>query len=286
VVHPTKLSAVRASFATAFRAPTFLESYLNAPIQLPAAGGALQSQGFRQDDPSFRLKPERTLSAELGYRHHLAKDDNDFAVLDATGFYNRVSNLIQLADARPLTLGDVQNGLGALDPETGLFPLFFGGFENQCQTYNVFGAELGARVFPSEGFDLYANYTLNVASQDFSGCTPERVVPPDQRTSVHKLNAGAQVRTKFGVVLSADFHFVSAQTWLERVVSTQAQNVQSTEFPVPAYTLLNALVGYRFLRDHAELSVNVLNALNVEHRQHPFGQLLGRRVMGFFSYTF
>jgi outer membrane receptor protein involved in Fe transport len=286
VLHPSKLSAVRASFATAFRPPTFLESYLNAPIQLPAAGGALQSQGFRQDDPDFRLKPERTMSAELGYRHHLAQNDEDFAVLEATGFFNRVSNLVQLADARALSLGDVAKGLGGLDAETGLFPVFFGGFENQCQVYNVVGAELGARVFPREGFDLYANYTLNVASQDFSGCAPERVVPPDQRTSVHKLNAGAQVRTKFGLVLSADVHLASSQKWLERVVSVQTQNVQSAELPVPAYTLLNAVVGYRFLRDHAEFSINLYNVLNVEHRQHPFGQLLGRRLMGFFSYTF
>jgi outer membrane receptor protein involved in Fe transport len=279
VVHPSKQSAIRGSVATAFRPPTFLESYLDAPVQLPAAGGALQSQGFRADDPAFRLKPESSLSAELGYLQHFSKGDSEFATLDASGFFNRVSNLIQLADARPLTLGDVRRGLGGLDTATGLYPLFFGGFENQCQQYDSYGLEIAARFFPKEGFDVYGNYSFNAVSVDQSACAVSRVVDPDQRTSQHKLNGGLQIRTKLGIDASIDVNFASAPKWSERVV-------QSARFDLPAYTLLGGRLGYRFWKDHADVSAVIFNALNIEHRQHPFGQLLGRRLMGFFSYTF
>jgi iron complex outermembrane receptor protein len=286
LVHPSKHSTIRALAATAFRPPTFLESYLDVPVQLPQAGGALLSQGFRSDDPAFRLKPENIFSAELGYLQHITKDDDtDVVVLDSSLFYNRVSSLIQLADARGVTLGDVRRGAGALDSETGLFPLYFGGFANQCQLYNVFGAEVGARTFPVQGLDLYANYTLNLVRQDNSACGAQRP-EADQRTSAHKINAGVQLRTKFGLDGSIDFHVVTAQRWIERVVSVETQSIASAGFSLPAYTLLNAKIGYRFLNDRAEIGASGFNILDTQHREHPFGQLVRRRVMGMFSYKF
>lgn len=57
---------------------------------------------------------------------------------------------------------------------------------------------------------------------------------------------------------------------------------------VGSYNLLNMRTGYRFwqqkaaaghMRD-AEVAVSVLNALNDEHKEHPLGDLIGRRVMG------
>ncbi len=210
LVHPTKLSTIRGSVGTAFRAPTFLESYLDIPIQLPVNGGSLVSQGVRSDDPSFKLHAERIVSAELGY----LTQDSDVITVDTAFYYNRVDNLIQLAAIRPVTASDVQSGIAGLDTQTGLYPLFFGGFENQCQRFDVYGAELGARAYPVEGLDVYANYTLNLAKQDNSQCSPERlvVITDDQRTSAHKLNAGVQLRTQAGFDGEVDFHFVSDQT--------------------------------------------------------------------------
>jgi hypothetical protein len=225
------------------------------------------------------------LSAELGYLQHVTRgDETDALVIDSSLFYNRVSNLIQLADARPITLGDLRSGAGKQDVETGLFPLFYGGFANQCQRYDVVGAEVGARAFPSPGLDLYATYTLNLASQNNEMCAT--APPADARTSTHKANLGVQLRTRFGFDGSLDFHAVTAQQWTERVVSAETQSIASTSFPLPAYTMLNARIGYRFLADRAEFSATGFNVLGSLHREHPFGQLVGRRVMGFFSYRF
>jgi iron complex outermembrane receptor protein len=284
LVHPTKQSTIRASVGTAYRAPTFLESYLSVPIQLPFAGGSLVSEGLRSDDPSFRLRAEQILATEVGYLNQ----ESDYFVLDSALFYNRVTNLIQLAPNRAVTVGDVARGLGSQDPQTGLFPLFFGGFSNQCQIYDVFGGEVGVRTFPIEGLDVYANYTLNLVRQDNSDCSTQELalLAKDERTSVNKVNAGAQVRTKIGFDASADFHLVSTQIWAEQVANVQLQRVEYQAFKQSGYTLLNARLGWRFLENRADVAVVGFNLLGIEHREHPFGQLVGRRVMGLLTYRF
>lgn len=283
LVHPSKQSTIRASVATAFRKPTFLESYLKLPIQLPVTGANQISEGVRREDPNFILNAERILSAEVGYLNQ----ESEYFVVDASVFYNRVSNLIQLSANRPVTVGDFASA-GGQDPATGLYPVGLGGWENQCQAYNVYGAEAGLRTFPIEGLDIYANYTLNTAQQDNSGCTAEELqrIVADQRTSNHKVNAGIQLRTKPGIDGSIDFHYVAPQVWAEQVTNFVRQQIEQQRFQVSDYTLLNGRLGYRFLGNQAEISVNAFNLLDVQHREHPFGQLIGRRVMGMAAYRF
>jgi outer membrane receptor for ferrienterochelin and colicin len=283
LVHPSKQSTVRASVATAFRKPTFLESYLSLPIQLPVTGAAQVSEGVRREDKSFIVNPERILSAELGYLNQ----ESEYFVFDASLFYNRISSLIQLSPNRPVTVGDFAS-VGGQDPNTGLYPVGLGGWENQCQAYNVYGGEAGVRTFPLEGLDIYANYTLNTLQQDNSGCTAEETsrIVADQRTSQHKVNAGVQLRTKPGFDGSIDFHYVAPQVWAEQVTNFVRQQIEQRAFTVSDYTLLNARVGYRFLGNQAELSANAFNLLDIQHRQHPFGQLVGRRLMAIATYRF
>ena len=63
---------------------------------------------------------------------------------------------------------------------------------------------------------------------------------------------------------------------------------------IGSYNLLNMRAGYRFwqqkaaagyMRD-AEVAVSVFNALNDEHKEHPLGDLIGRRVMGWLTVRF
>ena len=85
---------------------------------------------------------------------------------------------------------------------------------------------------------------------------------------------------------SKSLHFVSAQTWAEQVTNAAAQRIEYQQFELPAYTLLNARLGYRFMEDRAELAVAGFNLAGVQHRQHPFGQLVDRRVMGLATFRF
>jgi iron complex outermembrane receptor protein len=283
LVHPTKRSTIRGIVGTAFRTPNFLEEYLNLSQQLPDAGAAFVQSPIPANT-SQRVQPERVFSTEVGYLNQ----DSDFFTIDTALFYNRVSQLTQLEPVHAVTVSSIQEGQAAPSPVTGLYPALVGGFDNQCQAYNVYGAELGARVYPTEGLDVYANYTFNDIVQDNSGCSAAQLalLVADSRTSEHKFNVGVQVRTKPGIDGSVDFHYVSPQTWAEQVTEIQQQRIAYQQFQVDAYTLLNARLGYRFFKDRAEISAVGFNILGVEHREHPFGQLIGRRVMGMFAYKF
>ncbi len=284
LVHPSKGSTIRGIVGTAFRTPTFLEEYLNLSQQLPVAGAALVEPPV-PSNAALRVQPEKVFSTELGYLNQ----DSDYVTVDTSLFYNHVSQLTQLEPLQALTVTNIQAGLAQPNASTALYPAFLGGFDNQCQVYNVYGAELGARVFPREGLDFYANGTLMDVVQDNSGCSAAQtaLLVTDARTSAFKFNTGAQVRTKIGVDGSLDFHYVSPQTWGEQVTEVTQQRIAYQSYHLDAYTLLNARVGYRFLKnDRAELSVMGFNLLGIEQREHPFGQLIGRRVMGIFSYKF
>jgi outer membrane receptor for ferrienterochelin and colicin len=283
LVHPTEKSTVRGIVATAFRTPNFLESYIGLPVQLPAAGAQLTSP---YKLPT--LQPEQIFTTELGYLN----SESDYFTLDSAIFRNHANNLIEVRPTTPLSPADLANGTipVGLDTQTGAYSLFDGGFSNQCQTYNVYGAELGVRTFPVEGLDIYANYTLMKVDTDTSGCSATQLAllapQKDARTSASKINGGVQLRTKTGIDAEVDIHFVSPQTWDEQISDVQKQQVVYQSFYLPSYELLNARVGYRFLRNQAEVSGVAFNLLNDKHREHPFGQIIGRNLMGFFSYRF
>jgi iron complex outermembrane receptor protein len=74
--------------------------------------------------------------------------------------------------------------------------------------------------------------------------------------------------------------------WAEQVTNFVRQQIEQQAFQLSDYTLLNARVGYRFLANRAEVSAVAFNILDVQHREHPFGQLLARRLMGSFTYRF
>jgi iron complex outermembrane receptor protein len=282
LVHPSPKSTVRGVVATAFRTPNFLESYIGLPVQLPLAGASLATP-----TNAPKLEPEQIFTTELGYLN----TESEYFTVDTAIFYNHVHDLIDVSPNVPVTVGELepQSGLAAgLNPATGTYPAFTGGFENQCQSYDVYGAELGARVFPVEGLDLYANYTFMDVQQRDGGCSAARManLVNDARTSKSKVNGGVQVRTRVGIDGSIDVHYVSPEDWAEQVTDLAKQQVVYESFHLPAYTLLNARVGYRFSGGHAEASGVAFNLLDDKHREHPFGQLVDRRLMGFFSYRF
>ncbi|WP_437721371.1 TonB-dependent receptor domain-containing protein [Sorangium sp. So ce861] len=280
IVKPTARQAIRLSGSTAFRSPTSLEAYVDLPIQLALPGLELLSTTRPPVRSDVIIDPEQIITAEASYLNQ----QSDYFEFEVTAYYNRVSDLIVLAEPQRVTLSQRAQGVGGLNPETGRYTSGFGGFENQCDVYHVVGGELGGRVYPVEGLDIFANYALNLSEQQRpAGCN----APEDERTSRHKVNAGVQVRTPIGVDGEVTFHYQSAQAWAEQVPAGTV--IATTVYPLPAYTLLNARLGYRFLDNRAEVSATVFNALDglgeAPLQMHPFGNRIGRRFMGFFRYS-
>ena len=286
IIKPTDRQAIRVSGSRAFRTPTFLESYLDLPIQLTLPGAELVSASKREDNPLFKVEPEQITTVEASYLNQ----QNDSFEFELTAYYNRVTDLVALAVARPVSLSDKAGGLGGLNPATGRYTVAHGGWTNQCDVRHVGGGELGGRLYPIEGLDIFANYALSLSTQQLpEGCIAKDT-PEDKRTSSHKINVGVQVRTKAGLNGEVTFNYQSAQVWNEQVATSTG--IDYKPFPLPAYTLFNARIGYRFFHDRAEISGTVFNALaglgtedGEAPQQHPFGNRVGRRVMAFFSYS-
>lgn len=263
VIRPSEDSAVRFVVGSAFRSPTFLESYLNFPNPMSLRAVTSFGRGNR------KLNPERLFSAELGF----ARNVRGLLAFEGNGYYNLVDDQILLTKIVRDRLADPAEFVDEVSA-------FSGGavqFENENARFKQLGVDLGVRLFPVQGLDLYVNYALHDtspanANADLAGREADR------RTSRHKVNMGVQFRSLFGLDVALDLHWVSDQVWVEQVSDATA-GARFEAFEVPSYLLVNGRVGYRLLDDKLELALAGTNLLNQGHRQHPFGQRVDRRVL-------
>jgi iron complex outermembrane receptor protein len=263
---------VRFSVGSAFRSATYLESYadLFAPIpNQPALGVRFQG--------SQNLQPEQMLQAELGYRGRIGSFQPDVVV-----YAERVGNLITDGALR-LPANPPQ----AVDPSTGQYLTGYTGFENEPGHFFGLGAELGGKWSPADGVDLIANYSYEqmFACNTSGTCSSDATVPNQvsatlANTAQHKFNFTALWRTRANFDLGLDVHYVSAVTWFERSFDiTREGGVLFTPYALPAYTMINGRIGYRWIKDRLETGVAFYNLLGDDHREHPFGNQIGRRVL-------
>ncbi|MBK9948586.1 MAG: TonB-dependent receptor [Nitrospira sp.] len=261
VYHLTSNHAVRLSSSLAYRPPTIFEVGLNAlnPVTLPGVPPvATTILG------SSNVNPEQIVSYEIGYQgwwwDHCLRTR-------VTGFYNHISDLIAFRNP-------TSNPLNPVSPING-------------GVADVYGGEFGAEFLLTSWLSGFANYAYQEIGQSSSGFS-RRGFPH------HKVNAGLrlnwnQVR---GEIL---YHHVGAASYPLADAFTNLAPFFPAGTVLPAeevrsYNLLNLRLGYLLWRqqsgDHvreAELAVSVFNALNDTHREHPLGDLLGTRVMGWLT---
>jgi outer membrane receptor for ferrienterochelin and colicin len=263
VVHPSAGQSIRLSGAAAYRSPSLTESYVSTNAELsPLRGLTLHGLG----DTS--LLPERIVSVELGYMNQMS----DVFALELNGYYNIVFDLIDLTRLDVYRARDrVTNPAAAYDSVNRSYPVGTIQYENQPEQYQQVGGELGVRVFPIDGLDVYGNYSLHY-TLPFGGLPG--TLHDDARTSAHTVNAGVQYRSPFGLDVGVDFSWQSDQTWAEPIERGYEL------FHLPAYTTLNARIGLRLLGDQLELAVVGTNLVDDGHREHPFGQRIPRRFFG------
>ncbi|MBH0203142.1 MAG: TonB-dependent receptor, partial [Nitrospira sp.] len=110
----------------------------------------------------------------------------------------------------------------------------------------------------------------------------------------HKVNAGLRMNWSpfTGEIL---YHHIGAASYPLSELFTNLAPVfpPGTVLPqeqISSYNLMNLRLGYTLWRQQtadyvreAELAVSVFNALNDIHREHPLGDLLGTRVMGWLT---
>jgi iron complex outermembrane receptor protein len=260
------------SGSAAYRPPTLFESHQDQrvtttiptglPFPLPASvSSTVPVTG------STGLAPERIISYEAGYqgwywKHRLRARANLF--------FNHLSNLI----GSRVTAG----GASA--------------FVNDPGSADIYGGEAGIEVLASRWLSGFANYAYEEIGQSFTG-TVRRGAPRS------KVSAGLRTEWDSGLSGEISYYYVGASDYPIAQSFTQLGTLPGAGVTVPgsrvgSYNLLNLRAGYRFwqqkaaagyMRD-AELALSVFNALNDEHKEHPLGDLISRRVMGWLTLRF
>ena len=85
-------------------------------------------------------------------------------------------------------------------------------------------------------------------------------------------------RTKADLEFGLDAAFTSSSTWIEREPdAADPTRIELLSNPLKAYTVVNARVGYKAVRDTVDVAL-VGSHLAGAHSQHPFGNRIERRV--------
>jgi outer membrane cobalamin receptor len=226
---------------------------------------------FRGDQT---LQPEQIIQAELGYRGKITERLQPEIVLYA----ERVTNLIADNELKKPPPDQV------VDPATGQYIIGFTGFQTDPAAYLGLGAEIGFKWTPTDGLDFGVNYSLermadcggSSCSFNTSGNSPAAQVLGNTASS--KVNLSAGWRSKAGIDLGVDAHYVSAVNWVETSFNPATPGgVDFISYPLPAYTLINSRIGYHLVKDKLDVGLAVYNLLGDNHREHPFGNQIGRR---------
>ena len=249
----------RASVAVGYRPPTMFEVNSNAftiitpPPPIPAPPPISSFQGR----PS--LKPEEIVSYEISYQGWYLK--HRLRARSAL-FFNHISDLITFGGP-----GTVQAG-GVAD---------------------IYGGEAGVDFIANQWLSGFANFAYQEIGQSLTG-TSQRAGPR------FKYNAGLRGEWQNGLSGEIAWHYYGSVTYpLSPIFSNLgAFGVVSPNTHVGNYNLLNLRGAYKFwtqkatagyLRE-AEVAISAFNALNDKHKEHPLGDTIGSRVMGWLTVRF
>ncbi|AGC47947.1 TonB-dependent receptor [Myxococcus stipitatus DSM 14675] len=265
---PWEGHAFRISAASAFREPTFLESYTRLLVPVQGVPGA---SGLTTGNTS--LRPERLTAFELGWRGEFAEVGMDW---DVALYQNRVKDLIALSNFERLPPGE------SYDPATGNYLIGRSRFVNEDSIYTARGAEAGITLAPIDGLGVKASFAFQTISSDLE--EKEECGPCSQAPQL-KLFGGVTYRTQTDLEFGVDVAFTSSTTWIEREpTASDPTRIELNSNPLGAYTIINARVGYTAVKDVVEVALTG-SQLGGAHSQHPFGNRIERRVYATLTVT-
>jgi iron complex outermembrane receptor protein len=252
---------LHATISVGYRPPTIsdrLSSVLavtNLPLPPPLGTTTTTVQG------STNLRPEEIVSYEIGYqgwfwRHRLR--------IRADLFFNHISNLIGTINTSPTTV--VFANIGQAD---------------------IYGGEAGAEFLITQWLSTFANFAYEEIGQPSSNGSVSR--------GALRFKASGGLRGEWNNGLSGEaslFHVGAATYPIDSSFTALAPfGVMAPSTRVGSYNLLNLRGAYRFWQEKAEagymrdaeLAITAFNALNDEHKEHPLGDTIGSRVMGWLT---
>lgn len=240
---------LRASVSIGYRPPALFDTHEDLRVQFlpPLSPGSAPIRG------SHNLHPEQIIAYDIGYQgwyfNHRVRLRTDL-------FLNHISDLIDTGGTR-LT-GFNNSNVGEAD---------------------IFGGEAGVEFIATSWLSGYATYTYQEVTQRSA----------DRGAPRFKINAGARGLWENGFSAEINYFHVGSATYpIEGFFSLLPTPPDER---VRNYDLLNLRAAYRFWQQQAaagyvreaEVAVTAFNALNDTHKEHPLGDTIGSRVMGWLT---
>jgi iron complex outermembrane receptor protein len=274
MIKPRPEHAFRVSFNRAFRAPSFVNSFLDVTIiqaaDLSAINPALGQFAFPvRATGNVDLDEESLTAYEVGYTGSLGG-----ATVSAAWYWNETTDSINFTPSGVYTSANPPPGWplppSVLDvlAQRGIFlPSRFTYLNLKGQ--RDWGIELGldAPVMP-DAVTLFANYSWQAEPtaenpEDFG----ELNIPPANR-----FNVGINV-SRGPVFGNLSFAYTDTAFWTD-VLDARFHG------PTESFGLLNGTFGVRLAEDRVTLSVKLTNLTNEDAQQHIFGDVLKRQILG------
>ncbi len=124
---------------------------------------------------------------------------------------------------------------------------------------------------------LFSEGLAGVLSYSYQEITNKQTEERIKSVPKHKLTAGIRGGMGNGYHASLMAHYVEGTSW--EAMGADIGNVDS-------YTLVNVRIARDFLNDKVEVAVTGYNLLNDKHREHPWGEEIGRRFYLTICYSF
>lgn len=259
----------RVSASVAYRPPTLYETHadLRAVTTVPTGLPPPLPPTFTTTtavNGAPNLDPEQIISYEAGYQGWFFKHR---LRLRADLFFNHISDLVTARNISTMTAS----------------------YFNDRGQADMYGGEAGMEFLATRWLTGFANFSYQEIGQSFAG-TARRGAP------CFKYNAGLRGDWDNGWSGEATLYHVGAANYPVDQTFTTLAAIPTTGVMAPAervgsYNLVNLRTSYKFwhqkaeagyMRD-AEVAISAFNALNDKHKEHPLGDTIGIRVMGWLT---
>jgi iron complex outermembrane receptor protein len=154
---------------------------------------------------------------------------------------------------------------------------------------DIYGGDAGIEFLATSWLTGFANYSYQEFGQTFTGLG-RRGMPRQ------KFNIGLRGEWDNGLNGEATFYHIGSATYpigeaFTNLAPFFPAGVIAPSERVDSYNLLNLRGAYKFWQEKAEagymrdaeVAISAFNALNDTHKEHPLGDQIGSRVMGWLT---
>lgn len=287
MIKPTADHTFRVSYNRAFRAPSMINNNLAVTIAQPIPLGAfhpgygsavylmpVQADGYKD------LTETQLDSFEIGYSGTI----RNRAVVSAAWYYMSTKDDVYFTQVAAYPIAPPPPGFPDIPGAPGSGPLVWaGGYLKgvrlpQAYSYRNLGTvkqaglELGVNATVTNNVSVDVNYSYqNDPTPEFPGLTEAEALKEINLPPNNRFNFALNCDTAHGFGSFA-VAYVSDAFWQD-VLDARYSGV------TPAYTMVNATVGVRFLQGKYAFALKMNNLTDKQIQQHIFGDIMRRSVV-------